>query len=143
MNQRDARSASNLKIVFRALASDKKRRMLQLVCSQERHVSDLAAQTGLRQIATSQHLRQLAMARLVTVREEGRRSYYKLCIDGLLPVLDFLHVLRLAKPMPAIDKSNIRKRIAELRNSFGAAKGQLRDVIGVLDSLSSTFNNLR
>jgi DNA-binding transcriptional ArsR family regulator len=51
--------------------------MLRLVWSTERTSTDLAQQTGQSRPATSQHLRVLRDADLVTVRVDGNRRWYR------------------------------------------------------------------
>jgi DNA-binding transcriptional ArsR family regulator len=60
-----------------AIANPVRRQMLSLVRGAEWTSSDLAASTGLTRPATSQHLRVLRDTRLVTVRSEGGRRYYR------------------------------------------------------------------
>ncbi len=51
--------------------------MLRLVWSTERKSTDLAEQTGQSRPSTSQHLRVLREADLVTVRVDGNRRWYR------------------------------------------------------------------
>lgn len=51
--------------------------MLRLVWSTERTSTDLAVQTGQSRPSTSQHLRVLRAADLVTVRVDGNRRWYR------------------------------------------------------------------
>ena len=60
--------------------------MLRLVWSTERTSTDLAQQTGQSRPATSQHLRVLRDADLVTVRVDGNRRWYRADRDRLARV---------------------------------------------------------
>lgn len=60
-----------------AIANPLRRHMLLLVRSRERTSSDLATTTGLTRPATSQHLRVLRDAGLVTVRRAGGYRFYR------------------------------------------------------------------
>lgn len=71
---------------LRALAHSGRRRMLRLVWSAERTSTDLAERTGMSRPATSQHLRVLRDADLVTVRIDGNRRWYRAGRDRLARV---------------------------------------------------------
>lgn len=60
--------------------------MLRLVWSAERTSTDLAESTGMSRPATSQHLRVLRDADLVTVRIDGNRRWYRAGRDRLARV---------------------------------------------------------
>ena len=62
---------------LRALADPRRRRMLELAWDRERSPSDLARRCQLSRPATSQHLRILREADLVSVRLEGNRRFYR------------------------------------------------------------------
>ena len=62
---------------LRALADPRRREMLELVWDHERSPSDLARRCQLSRPATSQHLRVLREADLVSVRVEGNRRFYR------------------------------------------------------------------
>ena len=66
-----------------AIANPGRRAMLHLVLDEEQPVSELARRTGLSQPATSQHLKVLRDAGLVTVRVDGPRRLYRADLDGL------------------------------------------------------------
>jgi DNA-binding transcriptional ArsR family regulator len=61
---------------FRALAHADRRAILRTIGAEERAVGDLVDATGLSQPATSQHLRVLRDACLVTVRTDANRRLY-------------------------------------------------------------------
>jgi DNA-binding transcriptional ArsR family regulator len=67
----------NGEAALRALADPRRRQMLELVWERERSPSDLAASCRLSRPATSQHLKLLREAGLVSVRLEGNRRFYR------------------------------------------------------------------
>ena len=75
---------------LRAIAHPARRTMLRLVWDTERQASDLADATGLTRPAASQHLKQLREAGLVTVRVDGPRRWYRLRVDPLAELDDWL-----------------------------------------------------
>jgi DNA-binding transcriptional ArsR family regulator len=70
-------------VALRALADPRRRRMLELAWDRERSPSDLAASCQLSRPATSQHLRVLREAGLVSVRLEKNRRLYRARADRL------------------------------------------------------------
>jgi DNA-binding transcriptional ArsR family regulator len=62
---------------LRALADPRRRRMLELAWDRERSPSELAGSCQLSRPATSQHLRVLREAGLVSVRPEKNRRLYR------------------------------------------------------------------
>jgi DNA-binding transcriptional ArsR family regulator len=62
---------------LRALADPRRRQMLELVWDRERCPSDLARRCRLSRPATSQHLKVLRQAGLVSTRMEGNRRFYR------------------------------------------------------------------
>lgn len=68
---------------LRALADPRRRQMLALVWDRERSSSELARRCALSRPATSQHLRVLRGAELVSVRTEGNRRWYRVRADRL------------------------------------------------------------
>ena len=62
---------------LRAIANPRRRAMLELVWDRERTAGEIAAHTGLGASATSQHLRVLREAGLVSVRADGNRRLYR------------------------------------------------------------------
>ena len=75
---------------LRALAHPGRRRMLDMVWDAEWSSSDLAARTGLSKPATSQHLKVLKDAGLVTVRADGPRRLYQARAERLAELREFL-----------------------------------------------------
>ena len=68
---------SDEEAALRALADPRRRQMLELVWDHERSPSDLARGCQLSRPATSQHLKVLREADLVSVRLEGNRRFYR------------------------------------------------------------------
>ncbi|KAA1426524.1 ArsR/SmtB family transcription factor [Nocardioides antri] len=68
---------------FSAAAEPNRRRILQLLASEPRTVSDIAAEFTVTRSAVSQHLLLLADAGLVTAEKVGRQRIYRVVPDGL------------------------------------------------------------
>src|SRR5688572_2897268 len=66
-----------------ALSHPARREILRLVVSEELPVGELAQRTGIPQPATSQHLRTLRDAGLVSVRVDGPRRLYRVDVAGI------------------------------------------------------------
>jgi DNA-binding transcriptional ArsR family regulator len=62
---------------LRAIANPRRRAMLELVWDDERTAGDIARHSGLSAPATSQHLRVLRDAGLVSVRVDANRRLYR------------------------------------------------------------------
>jgi len=62
---------------LRAIANARRRAMLELVWDAERTAGDIAARSGLSAPATSQHLKVLRDAGLVSVRVDANRRLYR------------------------------------------------------------------
>jgi DNA-binding transcriptional ArsR family regulator len=65
-------------------AEPTRRRLLQLLASGERTVTQLASQFSVTRSAISQHLSVLTEVGLVTARKQGRERYYRLDERGVL-----------------------------------------------------------
>lgn len=74
----------------RALAEPRRRQILRLVRDDERTVSDIADHFDVSRPAISQHLKVLADADLVNIRNEGTRRYYRARPEGLAELRDWL-----------------------------------------------------
>jgi DNA-binding transcriptional ArsR family regulator len=98
---------------IRAFAHPGRRAMLQLVWDAERPASDLAAEAGLSRSATSQHLKLLRDAGLVTVRVDGNRRLYRADLERVAEVAGFLDAFW-APPLARL------KEVAETRGSASA-----------------------
>jgi len=68
---------------LRALADPRRRQMLGLVWDREQSPSELAKRCQLSRPATSQHLKVLRDADLVSVRLDGNRRFYRVRADRL------------------------------------------------------------
>ena len=63
---------------FDAVAEPNRRRILDLLCAEERSVSDLVERLELSQPSVSKHLKVLRDARLVAARVSAQRRVYRL-----------------------------------------------------------------
>jgi DNA-binding transcriptional ArsR family regulator len=68
---------------FSAAAEPNRRRILQLLASQPRTVSEISAQFPVTRSAISQHLLVLADAGLVEAEKVGRQRIYRVLTSGL------------------------------------------------------------
>lgn len=68
---------------FAAAAEPTRRRLLQLLATGPRTVSELAEQFTVTRPAISQHLAVLADAGLVTARKDGRQRFYSVVPAGI------------------------------------------------------------
>jgi len=68
---------------LRALAEPRRREILRLVRDRERTAGDIAEHFTVTRPAVSQHLRTLEEAKLVTVRLDGTRRWYRARPEGL------------------------------------------------------------
>jgi DNA-binding transcriptional ArsR family regulator len=75
---------------LRALSHPRRRQMLQCVADVERTSSELAGRCRLSRPATSQHLKVLREADLVSVRADGNRRLYRARADRVAEVLAML-----------------------------------------------------
>lgn len=72
--------------VYNAIAEPRRRAILELVCTGERAVNEVAEALALDQPSVSKHLRVLREVDLVTVRRDGRRRLYSADPRALAPV---------------------------------------------------------
>ena len=77
-------------VALRALAHPRRRQLLKLVTSAELSSSELARRCRLSRPATSQHLKVLRDADLVTVRADGNARLYRMRADRMAEVLKLL-----------------------------------------------------
>ena len=91
---------------FVALAHPARRESVRLCTTQERSVGEVGDLLRLRQSSTSQHLRTLRDAGIVSVRQDGNRRLYRVDLTRLAEITATLDSLWGAK-LPAL------KRIAE------------------------------
>ena len=88
---------------LKALAHPDRRALLRLVMERERSAGELAEAAGLRQPTTSQHLKVLRDAALVTVEARGNQRVYRIDFEGAQEVRRLLedfwggHLDRLAR----------------------------------------------
>jgi len=82
--------------VFEVLAEPNRRRILDLLCQQERAVGDLVSQLGISQPGVSKHLRVLRQAGLVEVRVDAQRRLYRLRPEPLRQIDEWLAPYRAA-----------------------------------------------
>ena len=73
--------------LFRGFADPSRLSILEALLDQERTVSDLVETTGFTQPNVSNHLSCLRECGLVTVRQQGRFSYYSLSDDRVAKLL--------------------------------------------------------
>jgi len=71
---------------LRALAEPTRREILRLVRDRERTSGEIATHFDVTRPAVSQHLRALEEAKLVTVRRDGTRRWYRARPEGLREV---------------------------------------------------------
>jgi DNA-binding transcriptional ArsR family regulator len=97
---------------FDAVADRSRRRLLDLLLAAPRSVGELRAETGLTQPATSQHLKALREAGLVSARVDGRRRIYELRLEGVDELARWLtpYVLRIQQELEAGDRATRRLR---------------------------------
>lgn len=101
--------AEALAEAMRAFGTASRLRLLWALLGGERTVEDLAHAAGLTQSATSQQLRLLRQARLVSVRREARHAYYRLHDHHLVDLLAAIrhhheHVSPAAPAFPLEDR---------------------------------------
>ena len=79
--------------VLVALADPTRRELYRSLRRGDRTVSELATLTAISQPATSQHLRVLRAAELVTERRDGTRRYYRASTVGLEQLREYVESL--------------------------------------------------
>jgi DNA-binding transcriptional ArsR family regulator len=79
---------------FDAVAEPNRRRILDLLCDEERSVSDLVERLELSQPSVSKHLKVLREARLVAARVSAQRRVYRLSPAPLLELEAWLEPYR-------------------------------------------------
>src|SRR4030095_6360320 len=76
-----------------ALADPTRRRLLEKLTRRDHTVGELADMIDVSQPAASQHLRVLKHAKLVIIRPEGPRRYYRANREGLLHLRRYLDAM--------------------------------------------------
>jgi rhodanese-related sulfurtransferase len=104
--------------IGKALANPHRLELLDLLAQSERSVDDLARLTGMSVANTSQHLKALRAALIVTVRREGGFSFYRLSSDA---------VLRVWLEIRALGRSQFAE-IDRLLRVFAADRGKFESV---------------
>lgn len=102
--------------IFDALGDRVRRRILEVLGDGERSAGELVSQLreefGISQPATSQHLRTLRDAGLVSYRPQGRQRIYAMDRDALAPVREWLARFddQFAQPLDALETELARGR---------------------------------
>jgi DNA-binding transcriptional ArsR family regulator len=77
-------------VVLTALADPTRQKLYQRLRRRDHTVGQLADACRITQPATSQHLKVLSDARLVTHRKDGTRRYYRASLEGLAELRTWL-----------------------------------------------------
>jgi DNA-binding transcriptional ArsR family regulator len=75
---------------FNAVAEPRRRQILDVLADGERPVNDLVHALGIAQPQVSKHLRVLREVGAVDVRDHGRQRLYRLNVDALRPIHDWV-----------------------------------------------------
>src|SRR5256885_6129220 len=102
-----------------ALADPRGREILRLVRARERTAGDIADRFEITRPAVSQHLRILEDARLVTVRRDGTRRWYRARPEGLRELRRWLETMW-------IDQLQDLKHAAEREERAKRARAKVR-----------------
>jgi DNA-binding transcriptional ArsR family regulator len=102
---------------LRALAEPTRRRILRLVRDRERTAGDIATHFDVSRPAVSQHLRVLEDARLVSVRRDGTRRWYRARPEGLGELQRWLQTMW-------TDRLGDLKRAAEREAAGGSRRAE-------------------
>ncbi|MBV6696673.1 helix-turn-helix transcriptional regulator [Kitasatospora aureofaciens] len=76
-----------------AVAEPRRREILRLVWDTELCAGDIAERFDVTFGAVSQHLKVLRDAGLVTLRQDGRRRYYRADREGMGPLAEYLQAM--------------------------------------------------
>lgn len=90
--------AAEVAELLRQLANPNRLLLLCQISAGERPVSQLEAETGMRQPGLSQQLAELRQAGLVTTRKVSRQVYYRIADTRAEQLLHSLHALYCASP---------------------------------------------
>jgi DNA-binding transcriptional ArsR family regulator len=120
---------------FEVLAQPIRRAILDRMRAGECLVGDLAGVIGLGQPLTSKHLRVLRDAGLVTVRVDGPRRWYRLRVEPLVELADWLAPYRWMWE-PHLDRLGVQldampDHIDQRGNAAAGVRGLLRAIGGV------------
>ncbi len=125
-----ATGAARVDVVLTALAEPVRRRLLEHLAGTERAAGELVAvageEFGISQPATSQHLRVLREAGVVTVRADGPRRLYRVEPQALSVVEDWLvgFLDPFSQPLDALETEVARGRRARGAASPGIEEGR-------------------
>jgi DNA-binding transcriptional ArsR family regulator len=86
--EENAGEASEL---LKAMASPHRLMLLCLIADEEKSVSDLTAELGLRQATVSQHLARLRQEGLVSTRREAQTIYYSIANKAAASIIRILY----------------------------------------------------
>jgi rhodanese-related sulfurtransferase/DNA-binding transcriptional ArsR family regulator len=89
--------------IARAMASDRRLELLDLLAQAPRHVDALAAETEMSVANVSQHLQVLKAAHLVEAEKEGTKAVYRLAGDDVLRLWLALRTVA-EKRLPEVDR---------------------------------------
>lgn len=93
--------------VYKAFASPKRLRILDLLRNGERCVTEICEETGFPQPTVSSHLRKLWTRGIVATREDGVQTYYRVADDRIIDAIDTIHETTLDDdPVPDPTDSN-------------------------------------
>ena len=105
--------------VGKALSNGNRLELLEFLAQGERSVDELATVSGLTVGNTSQHLKQLRQAGLVTSRKDGLRVFYCLSGDDIIQLMDVIR---------KVAERNISD-VQQLVNSFLTVKDELEPIL--------------
>lgn len=88
--------------VFEAIGETNRRRIVELVVGEELSVGEISTHFDISRPAVSQHLAVLVTARVLRVRQDGRRRLYSLEPAALSEMNNWLEVQR-SRWEPALD----------------------------------------
>ena len=74
---------------FNAIAEPRRRHILEFIAAEERSVNEIADALGLEQPSVSKHLQVLRNVDLVTVRRDGRQTFYRTNAETLRTIHDW------------------------------------------------------
>jgi ArsR family transcriptional regulator len=94
-------TAEQARVLLRALAEPIRLQVIEALAGGERCVCDLTAELGLAQSKLSFHLRALKQAGLLADRQSGRWVYYRLQIEAIERLQDWLGALASHSAKPA------------------------------------------
>lgn len=86
--------------IYKAFASPKRLRILDLLRDGECCVSEICEETGFPQPTVSSHLRKLWTSGVVTTREESVQTYYRIADERILAAIDTIRGTTLADGDP-------------------------------------------